>query len=174
MQSADWVILAIIVASMFFGLMRGFVREAFSLAGWLAAFVVARIFFAPFDIFLESSIGTPSVRHAMAYAGLFVGTLILAWLLGYAVMSLVDAAGLKMSDRLLGMGFGMLRGAIIVLALLVFLAPFVNQDRWWQEALLPKAFMRYELLGRTLKDKVVDVTLPAGDEPEGQQPFSRH
>lgn len=167
LQPADWVIVAIVGISMIFGLMRGFVREAFSLAGWLAALVVARVFFEPFDAMLAASVHTPSVRHAMAYGGLFVGTLVVAWLLGYAIMSLVNAAGLKWSDRMLGVIFGFARGLILVLALLILIAPFVNQDAWWHEAKLPKEFMKYEFLGRKLKEKVIEVAEPAGHQDDG-------
>lgn len=167
MQPADWVIIAIIGISMVFGLMRGFVREAFSLAGWLAAFVVARVFFDPLDQILQSHLHTESVRHVAAYGALFFGTLVVAWLVGYAVMSLIDAVGLKWSDRLLGGGFGVARGLILVLAILIMVKPLVSNDEWWHEAKLPKEFMKYEFLGRTLKDKVIEVTLPAKKDDDG-------
>ena len=161
MQPADWIIVAIIAISLFFGLMRGLVREAFSLAGWLAALVVARTFFEPCDRFLAADISTPSLRHLAAYGGLFIGTLIVAWLLGYAVMSLVDAAGLKWSDRLLGGIFGFIRGLIVVLALLILIEPFVDHDPWWHSAELPPEFLRYAFLGKELKQDVMQVALPA-------------
>jgi membrane protein required for colicin V production len=166
MQPADWVILAIIGLSIVFGLMRGLVRESFSLAGWLAALIIARTFFSPFDALLASSISTPSLRHAMAYGGLFVGTLLVAWLLGFAIMSLVDAAGLKWSDRLLGAVFGLGRGLILVLSLLILLEPFVQQDPWWHSAKLPPVFMKYAFFGRQLRADVMHVALP----PAGQRP----
>jgi membrane protein required for colicin V production len=166
MQAADWVILAVIGISIVFGLMRGLVREAFSLAGWLAALVVARTFFSSFDALLVSSIHTPSLRHAMAYGGLFVGTLLVAWLLGYAIMSLVDAVGLRWSDRLLGGVFGFGRGLVLVLSLLILIEPFVQQDNWWHTAKLPPLFLKYAFLGRALKDDVMHVALP----PSGKKP----
>jgi membrane protein required for colicin V production len=160
MQPADWVIVAVIIISMVFGLLRGLVREAFSLAGWLAALLVARTFFEPFDQMLSASMSTPSLRHMVAYGGLFVGTLIVAWLLGYAVMSLVDAAGLKWSDRLLGGIFGFGRGLIVVLALLIVVQPFVEHDPWWHSAELPPEFLKYAFLGKELKQDVMQVALP--------------
>jgi len=160
MQPADWVIVAIIAMSMLFGLLRGLVREAFSLAGWLAALVVARTFFEPFDEMLGPLVTTPSLRHLAAYAGLFIGTLVVSWLLGYAVMSLVDAAGLKWSDRLLGGIFGLSRGLIVVLALLILIQPFVEHDPWWHESELPPVFLKYAFLGKELKHDVMQVALP--------------
>ena len=40
----DWILVAIIAASSVFGLLRGFVKELLSLASWVAAFFVARLF----------------------------------------------------------------------------------------------------------------------------------
>lgn len=166
MQPADWVILAIIGISMVFGLMRGLVREAFSLAGWLAALVVARTFYHPLDALLAGNIGTPSLRHVLAYAGLFLATLLVAWLVGHVVGSLVEAVGLKWSDRLLGAGFGAVRGLILVLALLILIEPLVRDDPWWHTAKLPPLFMKYAFLGRELKNDVMHVALP----PSGKLP----
>ncbi len=162
MHPADTVILVIIAASILFGVFRGFVREAFSLAGWFAAYVVARLYHAPLDALLVDYISTPSLRLVVAWGGLFVATLLLASLAGYLVMSLMDAAGVRGIDRLLGAVFGLVRGLIVVLALVIMAAPFVSRDAWWKEARLPREFMRYELLGRELRTKIVRAAKEAG------------
>jgi membrane protein required for colicin V production len=164
MHPADGVILAIILVSMLFGIFRGFAREAFSLAGWFAAYVVARLFHAPLETMLADHISTPSVRLAVAWGGLFVTTLLLAAIAGYMVRSLMEAAGISSVDRILGAVFGLLRGLILVLALLVMAAPFAGRDAWWHEAVLPQAFMKYEALGRELRGKVVKAAKEAGND----------
>lgn len=162
MHPADTVILVAIAASILFGVFRGFVREAFSLAGWFAAFVVARLYHAPLEAMLVDHIGTPSVRLVVAWGGLFVTTLLLAFLAAWLVMSLVDAAGVRGVDRLLGAVFGLARGLLLVLAVLIVAAPFVSRDAWWEEARLPREFMRYELLGRELKAGMVKAASSVG------------
>lgn len=164
MHFADGIILAIIAISMLFGVFRGFVREAFSLAGWVAAYVVARVFHAPLENLLTDVITTPSLRMAVAWGGLFVTTLLLASIAGYMARSLMEAAGIRSIDRFFGAIFGLVRGLILVLALLVMTAPFVSHDKWWHEATLPEAFMRYERVGRELKDKVVQAAKEAGHD----------
>ena len=42
--AADWVIITVVGLSMLISLLRGFVREAFSLAGWVLGFVIAMVF----------------------------------------------------------------------------------------------------------------------------------
>lgn len=173
MHPADGVILAIVAISTLFGVFRGLVREAFSLAGWIAAFLVARIFSAPAELFLADYISTPSLRMAAAWGGLFVVTLLLAALAGYMVQSLMERAGAGGVNRALGGAFGFVRGLILVLAGLILLAPYVSKDRWWQDAALPQQFMRHELLGRELKQKLVQAARDAGREKPAQDESAR-
>lgn len=166
MHPADMVISGLILASALFGVFRGFVREAFALGGWVAAYVVARVFHAPLEPLLADYIGTPSLRTAAAWGGLFVSTLLLVALAGYMVRSLMEAAGVTAMDRLLGGLFGLVRGGILVLAALVMLAPLVQRDAWFHEATLPGAFMRLEQPGRELQQNLMKAArTAAGDAP---------
>jgi membrane protein required for colicin V production len=164
LHTVDAIILGIIAISMLFGVFRGLVREAFSLAGWVAAYIVARVFHAPLEAMLVDVISTPSLRLMVAWGGLFTATLLLAFIAGFMVMSLMDAAGLRGIDRFFGAIFGLLRGLILVLALLVLAAPFVSQDDWWHEAALPGEFMRYEKQGRELRSQLYEAAHEAGQE----------
>lgn len=171
MHPADGVILALVAISILFGLFRGFVREAFAVAGWIAAYVVAQLFHAPLQVLLADVIATPSLRLAAAWGGLFLATLLLASLLGYMVRSLMESAGAGGLDRLAGGVFGLLRGLVLVLAALILMAPFTGKDPWWHEARLPGVFMRYEPFGQELKDKVMRAARNAAGErpaPEGE------
>jgi membrane protein required for colicin V production len=166
MHPADIVILAIIAISLVFGIFRGFVREAFSLVGWFSAYLVARLFHEPLANMLVHYISTPSLRMVTAWGVLFAATLLLSIIAGYMVMSLMDAAGVRGIDRFLGAIFGLVRGLILVLVLLVLAAPFANRDEWWQSAMLPREFMRYEPAGRELESKLMHAAKHAG---QGQQ-----
>lgn len=159
---ADWFILGVIAISTVLGAFRGFVREAFSLAAWVAALIVARVFSHAFATFLVPYIDTPSLRTGTAFVLLFVSTLVLCSVVAYLVQTVVKAAGLGWYDRMLGTVFGVLRGLIIVLVVLMVIAPYVSRDTWWHKSRLAPVFMKYEFLGRELKDEVQDFTLPAG------------
>lgn len=170
LHPADWIILGVIAISLALGFFRGFVREAFSLAGWVAAYVVARLFHEPLELLLADSISTPSLRLAAAWGGLFVTTLVLAALASYLVLSVVESAGLRGADRFLGAGFGVARGFLLVLAVLVMVAPFASRDPWWTSAKLPKEFLRFEAVGRDMKDKVVQVARQVGNKETDEEP----
>lgn len=172
MHSADLVILTVLSLSLIFGFMRGFVREAIALAGWVLAILLARWFNEPLAAWLAEWVSTPSLRLVMAYGTLFFGTLVVCSLLAQALSALISAGGLKLSDRMLGGVFGALRGMVLVLIALMLMAPFVQKDAWFREATLPRAFLKYESLARDLKDQALDIVRspkPGAGSASGQQ-----
>ncbi len=136
----DFVILGIIALSAVVSLVRGFVKEAMSLATWLAAFFVASQFYADLSALLD--ISDPLIRNGTAIAVLFVLTLILGALINYIVGQLVDKTGLSGTDRVLGVCFGAVRGVLIVAALLFFIDTMTgfSHSLWWQQSVLIPEF----------------------------------
>lgn len=134
----DWVILAIIGISALISLMRGFVREAMSLAAWVAAYLFAKAFYEPASLWLEPHIDTNSLRLGVAWAALFVGVLVVAGIINHLIGKMFDKAGLSGIDRLLGMAFGALRGVLIVALIVLGLKQFtpLPKDKWWGESTL--------------------------------------
>jgi len=132
---ADMAIVVVVLISTFIGLVRGFVREAFSLAVWILAFWVSWTFFREAAVRLEPAISTPSVRLGLAFAGLMIASLTVGGLVNYLLIRLVQKTGLSGSDRFIGMIFGAARGVLVV-ALLVWLAGLtpLPADPWWQES----------------------------------------
>ena len=135
MQYADYIVLAIITISTLVGAIRGFIKEAFSLLVWAAAFLVAFYYSGALAIHLEGHIELPSARTSLAFAGLFLSVLLVGGLLTFLVGKLVEKTGLSGTDRLLGGVFGGVRGVALVLAIMLFagLTP-VPQDPWWQQS----------------------------------------
>ncbi len=138
----DWAILAVILISGLISLKRGFVREALSLVIWIIAGAVAWLFGGALAEHLVEYIETPSARTIAACAILFVATLMVGALVSFLLGQLVDATGLTGFDRLLGMVFGVARGALLVVVLigLLSLAP-VQHDNWWRESSLVPHFL---------------------------------
>jgi membrane protein required for colicin V production len=138
---ADWTIVAIIGVSCVLSLLRGFVKEMLSLASWAAASFVAITFHERLAIFFSKWIHTPSIRTVLAFAALFMLTLLIGTIINKLVQQFVVGAGLGGVDRGLGMVFGVARGLLIVLALVILLPmvlPELKQDSWWhQSRLLP-------------------------------------
>jgi membrane protein required for colicin V production len=121
----DWTIITVVSISIVLSLWRGFVREAISLAGWVSAFVIANMFVGKLDNVLTPWIANGTGRYIVAFALLFVVTLIMANVLGSFGAKVMQITGLTLLDRLLGTAFGFARGMIIVLVLVYVLRHLV-------------------------------------------------
>ena len=154
----DIVLLAILGLSALVGLWRGFVVEVMSLAVWIAAFWLAFAFGDDVAAMFESSVQSPSARLFLGYAILFVSALIVGGLATWLMGKLVKSTGLSGTDRILGLGFGLLRGAALacVLVLLMGFTP-MPQDAWWRESrVLPGFQTGAEWLRTWLPDAVAE------------------
>ncbi len=146
MNWVDWVIVAIIAVSSLISIKRGFVKEAISLLIWALAFFVAVAFHEKLAVLLQESIESPSVRYMVSFGLLFAATLIVGSMVNYLVGELVRMTGLTGTDRLFGMVFGLARGVIVVMALLIFLPMLVpvEQEQWWHQSQLVPQFLLIE------------------------------
>jgi len=128
----DLVLLGGLAVSVLVGLWRGLVFEFMSLVGWVVAYVGAPLI-APL-LAAHLPLGTPGTALPQALAfGLAFLAVLLAWaLLARLVRLLVHATPLTVVDRLLGAGFGLVRGAVLLLAVgtVVALTPAVRSAAW--------------------------------------------
>ena len=146
MNWADWAIVAILGFSTIISVIRGFVREALSLAVWALAFLGAAVFHQEVALYFTDLVDTPSLRALVAWVVLFFTILITGSLAVFLISQLVESTGLSGTDRFLGSLFGAARGFIVVMALLIIVPGIlpVSQDAWWQESVLIPYFLACE------------------------------
>lgn len=179
----DWVIIALITVSTLISLKRGFIKEALSLITWVGAFIIARTFHPQMQALLEGTVETPLVRLVAAFAILFFATLIVGAIINNMIGHLVRATGLSATDRVLGMGFGLLRGLVVVIVAIAFTryTPLAG-DTWWRTSIMiDRLAVVEDWSRRTLGDEFArflgpaggDTDAPATPEPEeGVEPAS--
>ncbi len=131
----DWVFLAVLLLSLVIGLWRGLVYELISLAAWVAAFVLAQWFGADVAKLLPMAGAGEGLRYAAGFVLTFVVALFVGGLLALLVKKLVTVVGLAPIDRVLGGGFGVVSGLVVLLAITaaVALTP-LRSALWWQES----------------------------------------
>jgi membrane protein required for colicin V production len=132
----DYGVAFIIIASGLVGVLRGLFREVLSLIGWVAAFWVAYTYVGVAARWMPETLpGGELARSAAGFAVLFIGTIIAAALAGAVIGQFLETTGLKPADRGLGLVFGLLRGALIVM-FVVTLAGFTKlpQEAFWRDA----------------------------------------
>lgn len=136
MTAFDYAVLLIVGFSVLLSVMRGMVREVLALLSWVAAFWVAKAYAVHFAPMLPKGIPDQELRLLAAFLVLFLVTLLLASLLTIALSELIKTVGLTFLDRGLGALFGLVRGGVIVMVL-VLLAGLTSLPRQplWQNAM---------------------------------------
>jgi membrane protein required for colicin V production len=135
MNGADYLILGVLAFSMLLGLFRGFVREAIALLAWLGGLWLAWRYAPTLEPLFRGAVDPPVATWA-ARAVIVISVLIVGWLLAAILSYFLRHSPLSvMVDRLLGMFFGVVRGAVVI-AIVVLLAQFAHleQTKWWKDS----------------------------------------
>ena len=131
----DWAIIAILVLSAVFGLMRGMVRELIALGTWIAAIMIARMFGPQVSEMLAPYVDSETIRTGMGFALTAVVIVMLGSMISKVARTLVTATGLGGFDRILGFVFGGLRGvAILVVLTAVISLTSLAESAWWSDS----------------------------------------
>ena len=132
----DWVLLAILLVSACVGVWRGLVYEVLSLVAWALAFFVAQLFAADMGALLPMGSAGEGSRYLAGFAVVFLLTLVAGGLTIALVTKLISVVGLRPIDRALGGLFGLIRGLLMLMALVlvVGMTPLHKHDEWQASA----------------------------------------
>ncbi|PKO36436.1 MAG: colicin V production protein [Betaproteobacteria bacterium HGW-Betaproteobacteria-6] len=137
MTGFDYVVIGIVSVSLLFGLWRGVVGEVIALVAWGVGIFAAIEFGSTVGNSVFAGLSDPALRTLAGCVVIFVGILVMMAVLNMVVRSMVKALGLSVSDRLLGMLFGLARGVLVVMVLVglggMTSAPI---QPWWRNAML--------------------------------------
>lgn len=139
MTGFDFVLLAILAISIVLGLLRGLLKEVLSLVAYASAFLAA-IWWGPnVSEWSAQWITQPFVSMALAYLGVFIAVLLTIGFINMTLSALLSKTGLTPADHGLGAMFGLVRGILFVLVL-VILAGYtpLPEEPWWKNAMFSK------------------------------------
>jgi len=133
----DYIAIAIIVLSLAFGLWRGMVSELIALAAWGLGIYAAFQYGVEVGAMVAGGIEDLTLRALVGCALVFFAVLVGMALIRLLILKAVRALGLSLSDRLLGMFFGLVRGAVLTVVLVAIGGMTAAPSQpWWRGATL--------------------------------------
>ena len=130
LTALDIFVVLLVGAGLVLGFLRGFVAEILSLFAWILAILALRYFHEPVSKALEGPVG--SGAWLLAFLLIFGFVFVLGKLLSRRLGGRVRRSVVGPIDRILGGGFGALKGLII--ATLAYLALNFLFDLMWSRA----------------------------------------
>jgi membrane protein required for colicin V production len=112
MSALDIFVILLLGGGALIGLVRGFVQEVLSLAAWVVAVVMLKLFHEQFWLGMTGFVGSSAGAAVLAFAILFVPSFFAVKLLARTLGRRSRKSVLGPIDRVLGGGFGMLKGLI--------------------------------------------------------------
>ncbi len=137
MTGADILLVLVLLASTIMGLLRGFVREAASLVFWVVAIWAAWKFGPLVEPHLGGLLAGPKVAPWVGRLCVLILVLLIGWIVGMLLGYFTDGLGLGAMDKMLGLLFGLVRGALLV-GLLIIGGELLhlNHEEWWNRSKL--------------------------------------
>jgi membrane protein required for colicin V production len=132
LTGADVLILLVFLGSTLIGLLRGFVREAVSLAFWIVAIWAAWKFGPTVEPHLGGLLADPKIAPWVGRFVILTLVLLIGWVIGMLLSYFTRSMGLGPLDRAIGLLFGILRGMVLVgLMIIGGELLHLNQEPWW-------------------------------------------
>lgn len=132
MAALDWIFATVLLLSVLLGAWRGLVFEVLSVLSWIAAFVLAQWLALDVANYLPMGGSSEMVRYGAGFLLVFIATVLLGGLMAALLKKLMSSVGLRPVDRVLGAGFGALRGVLLLLlaTVLAAMTPFKSSPAW--------------------------------------------
>jgi len=131
------LLLVVMLVSALLAMVRGFMREIFSIISWAAAAVVTLYFYKRLVPIAKQYIYNDLIATGAVVGILFLGTLLVVSILTIKISDAILDSRVGALDRTLGFLFGLARGLIVVVAAYLFfawLAPEKSHPAWIKNA----------------------------------------
>lgn len=135
----DLGIIAVTLISALLAASRGFVKEVLAVGAWIAAALAALFLFPSMKDFTRDLVSREILADGITIGVIFVVTLAVVSLISQPIAARVRESNMGSTDRALGFGFGLVRGALIVAIgylLVTWVAPVNDQPDWLRDAKL--------------------------------------
>jgi membrane protein required for colicin V production len=127
------VVIAVVLISALLAMFRGFVREVLSIAAWVAAAILAYLFYEELIPYVSEYVDNRSIAIGLSAAAIFLVSLIVVSLITMKISDYVMDSPVGVIDRLLGFVFGAARGILLLVVAAIFfnwLVDDANRPVW--------------------------------------------
>ncbi|WP_156678593.1 CvpA family protein [Sphingomonas profundi] len=137
LTTLDIIVLLLVGGGALLGAVRGFVTEVLSLFAWVAAIIAVKMVHSPATLLLAPHVGTTMGASVLALVLVFGAVFVAGKLVAGSIGARTRQSVLGPLDRLLGFGFGVLKG-LIGATLLFLLANLANDTFYGGGAARPE------------------------------------
>lgn len=141
MNGLDVAILLVVTLSALLAAAHGFLLEVFSLAGLVAGFMLASWQYARVAAWFLPHVKSAWTADILGFLIVFLAVVVLAGIIARILRWLMQEAGLRWFDRMLGAGFGALRGALMAAVMLLSMTTFAPDSAWLRGSVLAPYFL---------------------------------
>ncbi|WP_395623956.1 CvpA family protein [Sphingomonas daechungensis] len=114
MSALDIFVIVLLGGGAVIGFVRGLVHEMLSLLAWVVAIVMLRLFHTPITVSLTEAVDSATAAAVLAFIILFLPSFLFMKLLARSIGKKTRTSMLGPFDRVLGGGFGLLKGLLAV------------------------------------------------------------
>jgi membrane protein required for colicin V production len=129
MNWLDIVLLLIVAASVFASFRKGFSREIIGLISVILAILLGTWFYGIPAAWLQPYLSSRGLANFAGFFLVFCAVLALGAVVSFVVGRFVKVTGLSIFDHALGAGFGLVRGVLIAVALVMGIMAFSPNER---------------------------------------------
>lgn len=152
----DGILLFVVLISAVLAMIRGFTREVFSIASWVAAAAVAYFFWDDLLPHVQNYVDDKNLALGVTIAGIFFVTLLIVSIITMRISDFVLDSRAGPLDRTLGFVFGAARGLLLVIIAVLFLNFFIAPDRQPGWIAMAKSKPWLDSLGTDLMNRLPD------------------
>ncbi len=134
MGGLDWIMVAVVLLSVALAASQGFLFEVVSLTGVVVGYLVAVWEYPRVAACYAPYVKQPWVADIAGFLTIFVAIAVLAGIAARIARWSMRESALRWFDRVLGAAFGLVRGALVAVVLVMALAAFAPGSKWLAES----------------------------------------
>lgn len=124
MNWLDVVLLILVAGSAVSAFRKGFSRELVGFGAAIVGLVLGSWFYGTAGSYVLPYLSSRAIANFLGFTAIFVAVMLLGGFIGWVLNRVLKAVGLSLFDRVLGAGFGVVRGMLLAIALVMSMMAF--------------------------------------------------